>query len=176
MLFYKVFIIALIGEDEIMSGANSRKIYVSCDDTAVISCPHCDHQKTVPVGSYKGKTRVKIKCGCKNVLDVNLEFRRNVRKKTNLSGKFTNHSQKNIRGDIIVKNLSMSGLNFVSMDIDKFMNGDETTVSFKLDNADRATIKKNIIVRVINENSVGCEFGKSSDDLPGGPLGFYVMS
>ncbi len=77
-----------------MSDANSRKIYVSCDDTAVISCPHCDHQKTVPVGSYKGKTRVKIKCGCKNVLDVNLEFRRNVRKKTNLSGKFTNHSQK----------------------------------------------------------------------------------
>ena len=159
-----------------MSDENSRKIFVSSDDTAVISCPHCGRQKTVPVGSYKGKARVKIKCGCKNVFAVNLEFRRNVRKKTSLSGKFTNHSQKNIRGDIVVKNLSMSGLNFVSMDIDKFMNGDETTVSFKLDNADRATIKKNVIVRFITENSVGCEFGESSDYAPGGPLGFYVMS
>ena len=160
-----------------MSDANSRKIYVSCDDTAVISCPHCGCQKKVPVGSYKGKkSRVKIKCGCKNVFTVTLEFRKKVRKKTNLSGKFTNHSQKNIRGDIVVKNLSMNGLNFVSMDIDKFMNGDEITVSFKLDNGDRATIKKDVIVRDIHENSVGCEFEKSCDYAPDGPLGFYVMS
>ena len=159
-----------------MSDANSRKIYVSPDDTAVISCPHCVRQKTVPVASYKGKARVKIKCGCKNVFAVNLEFRRNVRKKTNLLGKFTNHSQKNIRGDIAVKNLSMGGLNFVSMDIDKFMNGDEITVSFKLDNADRAAIKKDAIVRFIHKNSAGCEFEKSGDYAPGGPLGFYIMS
>ena len=159
-----------------MSDANSHKIYVSPDDTAVISCPHCGRQKTVPVGSYKGKARVKIKCGCKNVFAVNLEFRRNVRKKTNLLGKFTNHSQKNIRGDIAVQNLSMGGLNFVSMDIDKFMNGDEITVSFKLDNVDRTTIKKDAIVRFIHKNSAGCEFEKSGDYAPGGPLGFYVMS
>jgi len=159
-----------------MSDENSRKIFVSSNDTAVISCPHCGRQKTVPVGSYKGKARVKIKCGCRNVFAVNLEFRRNVRKKTNLLGKFTNHSQKNIRGDIAVKNLSMGGLNFVSMDIDKFMNGDEITVSFKLDNADRATIKKDAIVRFIHKNSAGCEFEKSGDYAPGGPLGFYVMS
>ena len=159
-----------------MSDENSRKIFVSSDDTAVISCPNCSRQKTVHVGSYKGKTRFKIKCGCKNVFAVNLEFRRNVRKKTNLWGKFTNHSQKNIRGDIAVKNLSMGGLNFVSMDIDKFMNGDEITVSFKRDNADRAAIKKDAIVRFIHKNSAGCEFEKSGDYAPGGPLGFYVMS
>ena len=164
-------------EDEIMSDANSRKIHVRNNDTAVISCPLCSRPKTIPVGSYRRrKTRVKIKCGCKNIFTVNLEFRKNVRKKTNLSGGFTNHSQNNIRGDIVVRDLSMSGFKFVSMDIDKFMNGDETTVSFKLDNADRATIKKNVIVRFITENSVGCEFGESSDYAPGGPLGFYVMS
>ena len=159
-----------------MSDENSRKIFVSSDDTAVISCPHCGRQKTLPVGSYKGKARVKIKCGCTNVFALNLEFRRNVRKKTNLLGKFTNYSQKNIRGDIAVKNLSMGGLNFVSMDIDKFMNDDEVTVSFKLDNEDRTTIKKDVIVRFIHKNSVGCEFEKSSDYSPDGPLGFYVFN
>ena len=105
-----------------------------------------------------------------------LSFEEKSVKKTHLYGKFTNHFQKNIRGDIVVKNLSMSGLNFVSMDIDKFMNGDEITISFKLDNADRATIKKDVIVRDILENSVGCEFEKSSEYAPDGPLGFYIMS
>jgi hypothetical protein len=164
-------------KDEIMLDANSRKIHVKHDDTAVISCPHCSLQKVVPVGSYKGnKTRIEIKCECKNVFTVNLEFRKNVRKKTNLSGKFTNHSQQNIRGDIVVKDLSMSGLKFVSMDIDKFMKGDELTVLFKLDIADRATIKKEVIVRDIHENAVGCEFEKFIQFAPEGMLGFYLMS
>ena len=43
-----------------MSDANSRKIYVSSDDTAVISCPHCGRQKTVPVGSYKGRFELRL--------------------------------------------------------------------------------------------------------------------
>ena len=164
-------------EDEIMSDANSRKIHVRYNDTAVISCPHCSGQKTMPVGSYRGsKTRVKIKCECKNIFTVNLEFRKNVRKKTNLSGEFTNHSQNNIRGDIVVRDLSMSGLKFVSMDIDKFMNGDEMTVLFKLDIADGATIKKQAIVRNIHENAVGCEFKKFIQYAPEGTLEFYLMS
>ncbi len=160
-----------------MSDAKTAKIYVRPDDTAVISCPHCGRQKTVPVSSYKGsKSRVKIKCGCKNVFTVDLEFRKKVRKKTNLPGKFTNHSQKNSRGDIIVTNLSMDVLEFATMDIDKFKNGDEISVSFKLDNADRTTIKKEVIVRNIRENTVGCEFEKSSQYAPDGSLGYYIMS
>ena len=164
-------------EDEITSDANLPKIRVRYNDTAVISCPHCSCQKTMPVGSYRGsKTRVIIKCVCKNVFTVNLEFRKNVRKKTNLSGEFINHSQNNIRGDIVVRDLSMSGLRFVSMDIDKFMNGDEMTVLFKLDIADRATIKKEVIVRNIHENAVGCEFEKFIQYAPEGTLQFYLMS
>ena len=164
-------------KDEIMSDANSRKVYVRPDDTAVISCPHCNCQKTVPVGSCKGsKCRVKIKCKCGDVFPVDLEFRKKVRKKVKLLGKFTNYSQKNIRGDIIVKDLSMSGVQFVTMDIEKLKIGDEITVSFKLDNAERSTIKKEVIVKNINKNNVGCEFEMSSEYAPDGPLGFYIMS
>jgi len=160
-----------------MSDTISHKIYVRPDNTAVISCPHCSRQKTVPVGSYKGnKSRIKIKCGCKNVFTVDLEFRKKNRKETNLHGKFTNHSQKDFRGDIVVKNISMGGLEFVSMDIDRFEIDDEITVSFKLDNADKTTIKKEVIVRDIRNNTVGCEFEKSSQYAPDSELGFYIMS
>jgi len=168
---------SLIREDEIMSDANSRKIYVRSDDTAVISCPHCGCQKTVPVGSCKGsKCRFKIKCKCKGVFAVDLEFRKKVRKKTNLLGQFTNHSQRNILGNLFVKDVSMSGLQFVTMDIEKLKIDDEITVSFILDNADRTTIEKEVIVRNINKNIFGCEFEKSSEYAPDGSLGFYIMS
>ena len=70
----------------------------------------------------------------------------------------------------------MSGLNFVAMDIDKFKIGNEVTVSFKLDNEDRTTIKKELIVRDIRKNTIGCEFEKSTQYAPDGSLGFYIMS
>jgi len=160
-----------------MSDTISRKVYVRPDNTAVITCPHCNRQKTVPVGSYKGsKSHIKIKCGCKKVFTVDLEFRGKNRKETNLHGKFTNHSQKDIRGDIVVKSLSIDGLEFVSMDIDKFEIDDEISVSFKLDNEERTTIKKEIIVKDIRDNAVGCEFKKSSEFAPDKELGFYIMS
>ncbi len=160
-----------------MSDTVSCKIYVRPDDTAVISCPHCRRQKTVPVDSYKGKkSQIKIKCGCKNIFVVDLEFRKKNRKETNLHGKYTNHSQKNSRGDIVVKNLSMGGLEFSTMDIDKFEVGDEVTVSFKLDDENRTTINKELIVRDIRKNTIGCEFEKSTQYAPDGPLGFYIMS
>ena len=159
-----------------MSKVEIRKVFVRPDDTVVIVCCNCCRQKILPVSSYKGsKSRIKIKCGCKNVFTVDLEFRKKFRKKTHLHGKFINHSQKNRCGDIIVKNLSLDGLEFTTMDLDKFKNKDEIEVSFKLDNPDRTTIRKGVIVRDIRKNSVGCEFVKSSLYIFESSLGFYLM-
>jgi len=159
-----------------MSDTNIAKTFVRPDGTALISCPHCNQKKNVPVSSCKGsKCRVKIKCGCENVFTVELDFRKKFRKKTNLPGKFTNQTRKNIRGDIIVKNLSMDGLGFTTEDIKKLQKGDEITVSFKLDNADETTIKKEVIVKNIRKNTVGCEFEKSSQYALDADLGFYMM-
>jgi hypothetical protein len=160
-----------------MQEIKSVKVYVRPDETALITCPYCGRQKIVPVGSYKGsKTRVKIKCGCKNVFTVNLEFRKKIRKKTKLLGKFTNLSQKNWRGDIVVKNLSLDGLEFSTMDIDKFKVGDDIEVAFKLDNEDRTTVRREVVVRDIRTCTIGCEFKVSSEYVHGdGSLGYYVM-
>jgi hypothetical protein len=157
----------------------STKAFVRPDHTAIIACPYCQCRKEIPVEKFKGnKYCLKIKCSCKEVYTLNLEFRKKARKKTNLRGKFTNHSQKNFRGDIVVKNLSLGGLDFATMEIDKFKNGDEVTVSFKLDNADKTTIKKEVTVCSVRKqsNSVGCEFTKSSDIALDKDLGFYLMA
>ena len=159
-----------------MSDKNSRKIFVRSDDTAVITCCNCRLRKNIPVSSLKGKkSQVKIKCGCKNVFTVDLEFREKFRKTTNLYGKFINHYRRS-SGDIIVKNLSLDGLGFTTTNIDKFKNGDKIEVYFELNNSDRTTIKKEAILRNIHKNNIGCEFVKSNQAEYECSLGFYLMS
>lgn len=160
-----------------MPEAKISKTYVRPDNTAVINCPHCGRQKTVQVDSFKGsKSSLRIKCGCKNVFTVNLEFRKRVRKRTTLKGTYINHSQQNSRGNIVVKNISVTGLEFSSLDVHNFKVDDELTVEFTLNDEQRSEIKKDVIVRNVRKNSVGCEFERSGDFAFDGPLGFYVMS
>jgi hypothetical protein len=142
-----------------MSKIKPHKIFVSPDDTAVITCCNCHLQKIIPVSSYKGKkSQVKIKCGCKNVFTVELEFRKKFRKKTNLLCKYTKHSLKNQHGNINVTDLTLDGLGFTTFDLDKFMSGDEIEVSFKLDNLDRTAINKEVIVRNVRKDSISAVF------------------
>lgn len=155
----------------------SIKSYVRPDHTAVISCPHCGRQKTIQVEAFTGsKSKIKIKCSCKNLFTVNLEFRKRVRKRTSLRGTYINHSKKNARGNIVVKNISVSGLEFSSVDIHHFEIEDELTVEFALDDEQRSDIKKDVVVKDIRNNSIGCEFERSGEFAFDGPLGFYIMS
>ena len=159
-----------------MSEIKAAKTYVRPDNTAVINCPHCGFQKAVPVVNYKGsKSSLKIKCSCKKVFTVNLEFRKRVRKRTNLRGTYTNHS-KNKRGKIVIRNVSVDGLEFASMDVSQFKIEDELTIEFTLDDAQRSEVTKDVIVRDVRERTVGCEFERSGDLAFDGPLGFYIMS
>ena len=160
-----------------MAKSTIIKTFVRPDGSAVINCPHCGRQKTVSVDSYKGsKSSLKIKCSCKNIFTVNLEFRKRVRKRTSLRGTYINHSQQNKRGSLVVKNISVSGLEFSTLDTHNFAVDDELTVAFNLDNEQRSEIVKEVTVKDIRQNSVGCEFERSGEFAFDGPLGFYIMS
>ena len=156
----------------------STEVFVKPGHSAIVSCPYCHCRKEIPVAKFKGKKcSLKIKCSCAEVYIANLEFRKKPRKKTNLRGSFTNHSQKKFSGDLVVKNLSLGGLEFVTTAIDRFRNGDELTVVFNLDNAEKTTIKKEVTVCSVRKRaaSVGCEFIKSSDISLDKDLGIYLM-
>jgi hypothetical protein len=160
-----------------MPAAKVSKTYIRPDNTAVISCPHCGRQKTLHADSLKQhKSKLKIKCACGNIFTVDLEFRHRVRKPVSLGGTYTNHSQKDSRGDIKVRNISVSGLEFSSMDVNNFKIGDVLTLKFNLDDEHRSEVRKEATVRAIRTNSVGCEFVGSGDLAFDGPLGLYVMS
>ena len=159
-----------------MAGKNEVRSYVRPDKTAVVSCPHCKLQKEIKVDKYTGsKSRLTIKCACKNVFKVQLEYRKRYRKKTNLRGKYVNHSKHNSSGRLHVTNVSVSGLEFTTMDIHSFEVDDELTVTFNLDDEQRTEIIKDVIVRGVRKRSIGCEFERGGDLAFDGPLGFYIM-
>jgi Zn ribbon nucleic-acid-binding protein len=151
--------------------------YVRPDNTAVITCPHCGRQKTLQALSFKGhKHKLKVKCGCDKVFTAHLEFRKKVRKKVNLRGKYVNHSQEDKAGNIVVRNISLSGLEFTSYDIQDFKLDDELTLTFTLHDEHLSEIKKGAVVRDVRPNSVGCEFDGSGNYGYDGPLGYFIMS
>jgi len=160
-----------------MSKIKRVKSYVRPDNSAVITCPHCGLKKSFPLESMTArKSTIKVKCACKNIFAADLEFRKKVRKRTNLRGRYINHSQKNSSGSLIVQNLSLGGLAFSSMDIRNFNVGDELTIEFNLDDEHRTTITKDAFVVNVSDRTVGCEFERGGEFAYDGPLGFYIMS
>jgi len=104
---------------------------------------------------------------------VFIEFRKRVRKKTFLRGTYINHSQKDSGGDLVITNISVTGVAISSVDVNKFKVGDELSLEFTLDDEHRTEIKKEAIVRSVRQSIIGCVFEKPEDDF-GSKLGYYI--
>jgi len=159
-----------------MTGTPITKSYVRPDKTVVVTCPHCNRQKEVNVGSFKQhKFQFKIKCVCQNVFTAQVEFRQRVRKNAYLQGTYTNLTRKNISGKMTVKNLSVSGLELTTLDsMENFKIDEELKVEFNLDDDHRTEISREVVVRQVRKNSVGCEFTEHGNIALDGPLGNYL--
>lgn len=160
-----------------MPPAKTNKTYIRPDNTAVITCPHCGRQKTINADSLKQhKSKLKVKCACQNLFIAELEFRKKIRKPTSLRGTYKNHSQKGRTGNMRVMNVSVSGLEFSTLDIEYFKEGDELTLNFILDDEHRSEVRKDATVKNVRTKSVGCEFVGSGNLAYDGELGFYIKS
>ena len=152
------------------------KTYVRPDGTAVLTCPHCGHQKVILAGSFQGyKHKLKVKCACKETFKVFLEFRRRIRKSVLLKGSYVDHTQNDTKCDVVILDISVIGLTFSSPDMPGVNVGDELSIKVILDDGYHTEIRRDAIVRNIRPTAVGCEFENSGGVLDG-PLGYYVMS
>lgn len=150
-----------------------KKLYVRADNTVVLTCPYCGRQREVIVTLFRGKRKLNIKC-C-NTFKVKIEFRKRVRKRTQLKGTYINHSKNDLTDNFTIQDLSISGLSFTCFNSHFFELEDELTLEFILDDKHKTVITKEAIVRNIRESSVGCEFTLGNELVFTGPLGYYVM-
>jgi hypothetical protein len=157
-----------------MQKSEFPKTFVRPNGTAVLTCPYCDRQKEITVASFRGhKHKLKVKCFCKNSFTVFLEFRKSLRKITQLPGAFVNHSQNSTKCHLLVLDVSLIGLTFSSLDALIVNKGDELSIEFTLDDGHHTKISRDAIVRNIRPGAVGVEFEKTSGVVDGS-LGYYI--
>jgi hypothetical protein len=152
-----------------------QKVYVNPDNTAVVKCPKCETTKIVNVGKFKGaRRRLKIRCTCNASLSITFEFRKAYRKKTDLQGFYAKLPPAKAPDKMQVRDLSMTGIRFVTAVAHHLRKGDEVVLKFTLDDRNRSKIEKNAVVRWVKDKEIGCRFTESVqyDKI----FGFYLMS
>ena len=151
-----------------------HKVFVREDGTTVIKCPYCAHARTVSVQRFKTiKKILKIKCRCQKSYTVSLEHRKLYRKSTNLKGSYINNTLNNEPGMMIVKDVSMGGIGFEVVGNNRIKKDHELVVTFTLDDTHSSVIKKQVVVRIVVRNFVGCEFLHAHEYDKA--LGFYLL-
>ena len=128
-------------------------------------CPQCAFTKSVNVERFlqrNNEVQVKIRCKCYNIQTVILDRRNNQRKPTAIQGRyfFTPEGRPIADGEITIKNLSYGGLGFdlLSASNDAFGAGDVLRVQFRLFPTASFLIKKEAVVRQMNDLRISAAF------------------
>ncbi len=170
-----------------------KSIYVNSENKATIACPGCGREKTVDASKFMkrdGPVKIKYKFKCdhcgkkanKNVNDttdhtsvVVLERRKFYRKKVQLAGILVD--QRGKKEEIIVIDLSRSGLKFRLKSLWPFQLDDKISVEFHLDNPQKTFINKESVIKKIDALTISVEFTStqtySESDKA---IGFYLMN
>ena len=160
-----------------MASEKIQKIFINKDNTVTLICPHCGTNKTVNAAKLKDKISnapVKIKCACKSIFRIIIEFRKEYRKSTHLEGHYSSLPAGRECDKMIVKNISRTGIGFTTLSMHSLKKNDKIRIKFTLDDRKRSEIDKEIIVRMVNNEYISGEFADS--DLPDKALGFYLMT
>ncbi|MBW2659809.1 MAG: PilZ domain-containing protein [Deltaproteobacteria bacterium] len=147
---------------------------VNDDDKASIVCPSCGLTKIVSVGQFRDRNHtVKGKCTCGYSFVINLEFRRHRRKETDLEGRYNSEKAAVSWRIVRIVNLSLGGACFEIQGKHDIKIGHQGNIDFILDNHKRSAFLKNVIIRSIRGNIIGCKFIEDRAYEPA--LGFYLQ-
>jgi len=149
--------------------------FVAAGKKTTVICPACSYAARIRVKKTSGHKHIfKVKCKCKKIFDLQLEFRHQHRKETDLRGTYDLKSATTGNKNIHIINLSMRGVGFLVVGLHDLKAGQQGTINFTLDNRKKTILKKKVIIRSVNGKRVGGEF--IDDTAFDTDLGFYVRS
>jgi hypothetical protein len=135
-----------------------QKVYVDHTNQVKVICPKCGLEKTINVFKFKDThKRLKASCKCGEVFGFALNFRKHHRKKVQLSGEYF-IQEKNVRDDIFIKDISMSGINFITYKEHNFSKDDTVELKLALDDKMDPGIHASIKIKWIVDRNVGAQF------------------
>lgn len=155
-----------------------EKVFITPNQTATFTCPMCQKSKVSDVSKFvklEKKLLIKAKCKCGHSFSSLLERRKHYRKEIDLMGTFVRYaaSKPAGRGNMVVKDLSLTGLKFEVFGNQNLSVGDMLEVEFRLDDVKKTPIKKKVVIRTVKNACIGTAFleNKVEDTA----LGFYLM-
>jgi len=164
-----------------------QKVYLRDDGKISIRCPACMIEKDIPTQKISGKHKFKVKCTCGIIFGIQCESRQKYRKQINLDGILINPGQDLKWGKTLsesqetrikpincqICNISLRGIGLKIPDKIKIEEGDLMLVRFTLDNSASTEMEKKVIVRIVKDTYIGCEFfdADKNDTI----LGFYLL-
>ena len=152
----------------------SQKAFVRQDNSTVIKCPNCLKAKIISAAKFRGQSKtIQVKCSCQAVFPVFFEFRKTYRKKTILRGTYIDLTLNNDCFDMIVKNVSLTGLGFNTIGKHLIEKGHELEVQFTVESPLDTIINEQAVVKVVKGIFIGCEFTGSKELNKS--LGFYLL-
>jgi hypothetical protein len=135
-----------------------KKVYVDDTNRVAIICPKCGLEKNIDVTNFKDThKRLKAKCRCGEVFRLALEFRKDYRKKVRLHGEYFVHG-KDEKGEIIIEDISASGIRFASLKPHYISRNDTVELKFTLDNPMGTEIHKLVKIIWIIDRNVGAQY------------------
>ena len=134
------------------------KFYVDENNQARIVCNKCGINKNLDVTEFKDThKKLKAKCRCGEVFRLTLDFRRHYRKNVRLAGEYF-VQEKDEKGEILIKDISMTGINFATLKPHNFSKDDTVELKFALNNTMRTRVQESVkIIRIIDRN-IGAQY------------------
>ena len=147
-------------------------VWIGDNNKGTINCPKCAVVHNIDATKFQNtKKELRAKCKCGEIFPLTIEFRRQFRKNVRLSGEYGIKGKKE-KGEIIVKDLSLSGIKFESFRPHQISTDDILEVKFMLDNTSKKEILKEVKVIWIDNRTVGAQFTERT--LYRKDLGFYL--
>ncbi len=155
-----------------------EKVFIAPNQTATFTCPMCQKSKVSDVSKFiklEKKLIIKAKCKCGHSFSSLLERRKHYRKEIDLMGTFVRYtaSKPAGRGNMVVKDLSLTGLKFEVFGNHNLSVGDMLEVEFRLNDVKKTPIKKKVVIRTVKNASIGTSFAENK--VEDTALGFYLM-
>ena len=135
-----------------------EKVYVGRTNQVKVICPKCELEKNINVFKFKNThKRLKAKCKFGEEFQLSLDFRKYYRKKVQIGGECF-ILEKNERDDILIIDISMTGINFTTFKPHNFSKDDLVELKFNLDNPMKTEIHTTIKIKWTNDRNVGAQF------------------
>jgi hypothetical protein len=154
-----------------------QKAFVTQDNKATLCCPKCSTTRIIDAEKYRDqKHTIKVRCQCSYSFTTLLDFRKHYRKEVDFDGKYIMLAPARGGGSLSVLNISRSGIGFsIAFAISgssAFAEGQKAKIEFQLDDRNCTPINKVVIIRVVREGFIGCEFADQQELDKS--LGFYL--